>query len=110
MTDLEKRFLKNTDDTGRFIYQSLVTGRKYYVEPIGGHSDWGDINPATKEVEGDYGEKYKGSVSEKESMITPENVNRNDSWACSSVYMSCFNGRMFLFSPVLHYHRQVLRN
>lgn len=55
MTDLEKRFLKNTDDTGR----------KYYVEPIGGHSDWGDINPATKEVEGDYGEK--------ESMITPEN-------------------------------------
>ena len=36
MTDLEKRFLKNTDDTGRFIYQSLVTGRKYYVEPIGG--------------------------------------------------------------------------
>lgn len=73
LTDLEKRFLKNTDDTGRFIYQSLVTGRKYYVEPIGGHSDWGDINPATKEVEGDYGEKYKGSVSEKESMITPEN-------------------------------------
>jgi hypothetical protein len=33
----------------------------------------GDINPATKKVEGDYGEKYKGSVSEKESMITPEN-------------------------------------
>lgn len=31
------------------------------------------INPATKKVEGDYGEKYKGSVSEKESMITPEN-------------------------------------
>lgn len=27
-----------------------------------------------------------------------------------AVYMSCFNGRMFLFSPVLHYHRQVLRN
>lgn len=52
MTDLEKRFLKNTDDTGRFIYQSLVTGRKYYVEPIGGHSDWGDINPSTKEGRG----------------------------------------------------------
>lgn len=34
------------------LYQSLVTGRKYYVEPIGGHSDWGDINPATKKVEG----------------------------------------------------------
>lgn len=25
-------------------------------------------------------------------------------------YMSCFNGRMFLFSSVLHYYRQVLRN
>lgn len=40
---------------------------------LGGHSDWGDISPATKQVEGNYGEKYKGSVSEKESMITPEN-------------------------------------
>lgn len=48
MTDLEKRFLKNTDDTGRFIYQSLVTGRKYYVEPIGGHSDW-EISMITPE-------------------------------------------------------------
>ena len=78
LTDLDvvpnDRFRKTiSEDTGRFIYQSLVTGRKYYVEPIGGHSDWGDINPATKKVEGDYGEKYKGSVSEKESMITPEN-------------------------------------
>ena len=75
MTDLDKRFLTNTDETGRFIVKSLVTGKKYYVEPIGnGHpADWGDINPATKKVEGDYGEKYKGSVSEKESMITPEN-------------------------------------
>lgn len=75
MTDLDKRFLTNTDETGRFIVKSLTTGKKYYIEPIGnGHpADWGDINPATKKVEGDYGEKYKGSVSEKESMITPEN-------------------------------------
>lgn len=73
MNDIKTKFLKNTDDTGRFIYKSLVTGKEYYVEPIGGHSDWGDINPATKKVEGDYGEKYKGSVSEKESLITPEN-------------------------------------
>lgn len=59
MTDLDKRFLTNTDETGRFIVKSLVTGKKYYVEPIGnGHpADWGDINPATK----------------KESLITPEN-------------------------------------
>lgn len=73
MKTIKERFLENTDNTGRFIYKSLVTGKEYYVEPIGGYSDWGDINPATKKVEGDYGEKYKGSVSEKESMITPEN-------------------------------------
>ena len=53
------------DETGRFIVKSLVTGKKYYVEPIGnGH-------PATKKVEG--GQKYTGCVSEKESLITPEN-------------------------------------
>lgn len=33
----------------------------------------GDINPATKEVEGDYGSKYTGCVSEKDSLITKEN-------------------------------------
>ena len=53
MTDLDKRFLTNTDETGRFIVKSLTTGKKYYIEPIGnGHpADWGDINPATKKVE-----------------------------------------------------------
>lgn len=50
MTDLDKRFLTNTDETGRFIVKSLTTGKKYYIEPIG--------NPATKKVEGDYGQKY----------------------------------------------------
>lgn len=33
----------------------------------------GDINPATKEVEGNYGSKYTGCVSEKDSLITEEN-------------------------------------
>lgn len=73
MTDLDKRFLTNTDETGRFIVKSLVTGKKYYVEPIGNLLIGGDINPATKKVEGDYGQKYTGCVSEKESLITPEN-------------------------------------
>ena len=58
MTDLDKRFLTNTDETGRFIVKSLTTGKKYYIEPIGNPADWGDINPATKKVEGDYGQKY----------------------------------------------------
>ena len=75
MTDIKKRFLTNTDETGRFIVKSLVTGRTYYVEPIGsGHpADWGDVDPATKKMTGSYGEKYSGCISEKESLITPEN-------------------------------------
>lgn len=74
-SEITKRFLTNTDETGRFIIRSMATGKTYYVEPIGnGHpADWGDINPATKKVEGDYGQKYTGCVSEKESMITVEN-------------------------------------
>lgn len=75
MTDFDKRFLTNTDETGRFIVKSLTTGKTYYVEPIGNGrpADWGDINPATKEIEGDYGKKYAGCISEEESLITPEN-------------------------------------
>lgn len=75
MTDLDKRFLTNTDETGRFIVKSLTTGKKYYIEPIGsGHpADWGDVDPATKKMTGSYGEKYSGCISEKESLITPEN-------------------------------------
>lgn len=75
MDDIKKRFLTNTAETGRFIVKSLTTGKTYYVEPIGnGHpADWGDINPATKKIEGDYGQKYTGCVSEKDSLITPEN-------------------------------------
>lgn len=78
MDDVKKRFLTNTDETGRFIVKSLTTGKTYYVEPIGnGHpADWGDINPATKKIEGDYGQKYTGCVSEKDSLITEENGGR----------------------------------
>lgn len=70
-----KNFLVDSDETGRFIVTSLRTGRKYYVEPIdsGIRSDWGDLNPATKKLEGDYGSKHKGSIKESESLITEEN-------------------------------------
>ena len=69
------RFLKDSDKTGRFIVKSKVTGKKYYVEPIGNThpSDWGDLDPATKKMTGDYGDKYEGCVSEKESIITEDN-------------------------------------
>ncbi|MBP5724946.1 MAG: hypothetical protein J6X18_15410 [Bacteroidales bacterium] len=73
--EIKKKFLINTEDTGRFIVKSLKTGKTYYIEPIddGERLDWGDINPATKKIEGDYGTKYKGGVKPSESLITEEN-------------------------------------
>ena len=70
-----KNFLVNSEDTGRFIITSLKTGKKYYVEPLDGGEkiDWGDLNPATKKLEGDYGSKHKGSIKESESLITEKN-------------------------------------
>lgn len=70
-----KRFLTGSDDTGRFIVKSSVTGKIYFVEPIDGgkRTEWGDINPVTKKVEGDYGAKHRGAIDEKDSMITEEN-------------------------------------
>ena len=71
----EKRFLKESDNTGRFIVKSKITGKKYFVEPIGNThaADWGDLDPATKKMTGSYGERYEGCVTEKESLITKEN-------------------------------------
>lgn len=71
---VREKFLTNTDATGRFIVKSLRTGRTYFVEPLGDpHRVWGDMDPATKTLSGDYGNKYKGSVKESESLITDEN-------------------------------------
>ena len=69
------RFLKNSDNTGRFIVKSKVTGKKYFVEVVGNtHSaDWGDLDPATKKMTGSYGERYEGCIAEKDSLITEEN-------------------------------------
>ncbi|MCC6371908.1 MAG: hypothetical protein IT236_12955 [Bacteroidia bacterium] len=74
-TGFEKRFLVNRDDTGRFIVESYRTGKKYFVEVIEDERtpQWGDVNPVTKKVEGNYGGKYRGGISEKESLLTPEN-------------------------------------
>ena len=71
----EKRFLKESDKTGRFIVKSKITGKKYFVEPIGNThaANWGDLDPATKKMTGSYGERYEGCVTEKESLITKEN-------------------------------------
>lgn len=73
--EFKKRFLTNTDDTGRFVVTSLKTGKTYYVEPIGGaHIEWGSYNPATGNIEHKKGDgKHKGSITEAESLITKEN-------------------------------------
>lgn len=69
-----KDFLINSEETGKHIVTSLRTGKKYYVEPIGnGRSDWGDVDPATGKLTGNYGSKYTGSVTEDKSVITTEN-------------------------------------
>lgn len=73
--DFTKKFLTNTDESGRFIVKSIKTGKTYYVEPIDGDEKtvWGDFNPATKKFEtSNYGDKYKGSIKPEESMITEE--------------------------------------
>lgn len=72
--DFRKKFFEDTDHTGRHMVVSLRTGKKYYIECIGGsNTKWGDLNPATGKVEGNYGAKYRGSIDKKESMITNEN-------------------------------------
>lgn len=74
-SDFRKRFLTDRDDTGRFLVKSYRTGRTYFVEPIeNGHPlGWGDVNPSTGKVEGEYGQKNRGGIKEKESLITKEN-------------------------------------
>lgn len=69
-----EKFLTGTDHTGRFIITSKRTGRRYFVEPIGDtRPHWGDMDPATKQVSGDYGRKYRGSIDPEESLITEKN-------------------------------------
>ena len=63
-----------TEQTGRFTVTSQRTGRKYCVEAVGNpHIVWGDVNPATKKITGNYGNKYRGSIDEKDSVITSAN-------------------------------------
>lgn len=70
-----KEFLTHTDDTGRFIVTSGRTGRRYFVEPVGDpHRKWGSIDPATRTLVNKKGAgKYRGSIDEKDSLITEEN-------------------------------------
>jgi len=69
-----------TEDTGRFYITDPKTGRVFCCEPIDNSqrpADWGDLNPATKKIEGHYGEKHIGSITEEDSIITKENGYKN---------------------------------
>lgn len=65
------------ENTGRYYVKDTESGRTFCVEPIdnsvGKQQLWGDVNPATKKLEGNYGEKFRGSIPETESVITKEN-------------------------------------
>ena len=67
-------FLTNRDDTGREIITFTETGKRYYIEYVGSnHTNWGDLNQATGNIEGSYGDKHRGSIDAKDSMITKDN-------------------------------------
>jgi hypothetical protein len=34
---------------------------------------WGDLDPATKQISGNYGKKYRGGIDPEESLISEEN-------------------------------------
>ena len=64
--------------TGRYFVVDAESGRKFCVEPIGDpHETWGDVDPVTKKMTGSYGEKYPGSITEKDSIITEKNGFKN---------------------------------
>ena len=76
--NIVKMFLVNSDETGKHIVYSQRTGKRYFIEVIGGgHSAWGDLDPVTKKYTGNYGSKFTGSVKPKESVITEENGFKN---------------------------------
>lgn len=71
-----KRFFENRDETGRFLVTSFRTGKTYFIEPIGADrpADWGSYNPSTGDIENKKGfDKFRGSIDEKDSIITKEN-------------------------------------
>ena len=66
----------NRTETGREIVTYFETGKSYFIEWIEPRSYmtyWGDIDPATKKVQGSYGKKSRGGIKADESMITKEN-------------------------------------
>lgn len=67
-------------DTGRYYVKK--GNRTFCVEPIdnsegNAREKFGDIDPATKKVTGNYGNKHRGSIKEEDSIITEDNGFKN---------------------------------
>jgi len=78
--DVLQKFFYRTEDSGRFLVTSKRTGVTYFVEPIDSGKPtvlWGDLDPATKKMTGDYGNKRRGAVLAENSLITKENGFQN---------------------------------
>jgi len=87
MKNIKPGVLQNlppTSETGRYFVHSSILNRTFCIEPIGDHKDnirseWGDVNVATKKLEkGNYGNKHKGAINMKDSIISKENGFQND--------------------------------
>lgn len=77
---INKTNTKIMSETGRYYIEK--NGKTYCVEPIDnsegkGKAVWGDIDPASKTIQGNYGNKSVGSVTEKDSIVTEENGFKN---------------------------------
>lgn len=70
-----KDFLINSEETGRFVVTSMKSGKKYFVEAIGNpHIMWGSIVPGSNKMSVKKGWcKNRGSIDEKDSLITKDN-------------------------------------
>lgn len=79
MSNIMKKFLTNTDETGRFIIKSIRTGKTYAIEPTGDpHREWGSINPGTNDLMVKKAwKKYRGSIDKEDTLITEENGFKN---------------------------------
>ena len=81
MNEIQRKFLINSDDTGRFIVVSRLTGIKYFVEPVGTNvTGWGDMVPGSglnSKMTGKYGQKHRGAVRKEESVVNEENGFQN---------------------------------
>ena len=81
--DTRKKFLTNTDSTGRFLVTSVRTGKTYAVEPVGDpHVKWGSVDPSDSGEKGKLMHKkgdgkYRGSIDPEDSLITEQNGFRN---------------------------------